>query len=96
MSSIRREYTGGLRLWKNDDIVPRPDDVFQERLYCIRWIEESNDESGKINKRQHYMGPTAADLEREERVLALLQERFDAWQEQGYIPSMTIEPGRTV
>jgi len=93
MSSIRREYTGGLRLWKNDDIVPRPDDVFQERLYCIRWIEESNDESGKINKRQHYMGPTAADLEREERVLALLQERFDAWQEQGYIPSMTIEPG---
>jgi adenine-specific DNA methylase len=26
-----------LRLWENDDLVPRPDDVFQERLYCIRW-----------------------------------------------------------
>jgi len=27
----------GLRLWENEDIVPRPDDVFQERLYCVRW-----------------------------------------------------------
>ena len=27
----------GLRLWKKDDVVPRPKDVFQERLYCIRW-----------------------------------------------------------
>ncbi len=29
----------GLRLWENDDITPRPDDVFQERLYCIRYVE---------------------------------------------------------
>lgn len=28
----------GLRRWTIDDIVPRPGDVFQERLYCIRWI----------------------------------------------------------
>ena len=28
---------GGLRRWENDDLVPHPDDVFQERLYCIRW-----------------------------------------------------------
>ena len=27
----------GLRQWENDDLVPRPDDVFQERLYCVRW-----------------------------------------------------------
>ena len=36
----RRDYGGrgyGLRLWENDDLVPRPDDVFQERLYCVRW-----------------------------------------------------------
>ncbi|MBS0618843.1 MAG: DUF1156 domain-containing protein, partial [Spirochaetes bacterium] len=38
MSIIRRENQGGLRLWENEDIVPRPDDVFQERLYCIRWV----------------------------------------------------------
>ena len=27
----------GLRRWENDDLVPRKDDVFQERLYCVRW-----------------------------------------------------------
>lgn len=40
MSMIRRENEGGLRMWENDDIVPRPDDVYQERLYCIRWVHE--------------------------------------------------------
>ncbi len=35
MEVIRRH----LRLWEKEDIVPRPDDVFQERLYAIRWVE---------------------------------------------------------
>ena len=43
MAAIRGDRRGsddpgiGLRLWQNDDLVPRPDDVFQERLYCVRW-----------------------------------------------------------
>ncbi|WP_206171444.1 hypothetical protein [Thiorhodococcus mannitoliphagus] len=43
MSMIRGDRRGeggceyGLRLWENADLVPRPGDVFQERLYCIRW-----------------------------------------------------------
>ena len=43
MSAIRGDQRSeggrgyGLRLWENDDLVPRPDDVFQERLYCVRW-----------------------------------------------------------
>lgn len=41
MSTIRREGQGGLRPWTNDDVVPRPDDVFQERLYCIRYVVPS-------------------------------------------------------
>lgn len=28
----------GLRLWDQQDIKPRQDDVYQERLFCIRWI----------------------------------------------------------
>ena len=28
----------GLRLWEADEWKPRPDDVYQERLYCIRWV----------------------------------------------------------
>lgn len=29
--------SSGLRRWENDDLVPGEADVFQERLYCIRW-----------------------------------------------------------
>jgi len=95
MQMIRgdRKETWGLRLWENTDLVPRPDDVFQERLYCIRWVETQEDESGKVQTHRYYRAPDEADLEREQRVLVLLQERFAQWQEQGYIPSRRIEPG---
>ena len=76
----------GLRLWKNDDIVPRPDDALQERLYCIRWVDPETGE-------KYYKAPTKADVEREQRVLSLVRERFADWQRKGYIPSRKIEPG---
>ncbi|ADU51935.1 protein of unknown function DUF1156 [Thermaerobacter marianensis DSM 12885] len=76
----------GLRPWENDDLVPRPDDVFQERLYCIRWVDPKTG-------RRHYRAPTAADLERERRVLELLRERFARWQARGFLPSRRIEGG---
>jgi hypothetical protein len=31
------ENAGGLRRWEKRDFMPRPDDLLQERLYCIRW-----------------------------------------------------------
>ena len=43
LAAIRGDRRGpggrgsGLRHWVNDDLVSRPDDVFQERLYCVRW-----------------------------------------------------------
>lgn len=99
----------GLRLWDNDDLVPKPNDVFQERLYCIRYVEtyyELNDGTevtlrpgdtpspgAKLLTRKHYVAPDTADLQQEARVLALLQDRFHEWQEKGYIPSKKIEPG---
>ena len=76
----------GLRLWENDDLVPRPGDVFGERLYCIRWVNPTTGE-------RCYLPPTPADLQREAQVLALLRERFAAWQQAGFIPSRRIEPG---
>ena len=81
-SQGRRIY--GLRMWENDDIVPRPDDVFQERLYCIRYVD--------ANGKRHYLAPDENDLQREEKVLTLLKERFHDWQERGYIPSKKIDP----
>jgi adenine-specific DNA methylase len=75
----------GLRRWTNEDIVPRPGDVFQERLYCIRWIDAQG------NRR--YAAPDQADIAREEKVLKLLRERFVDWQKEGFIPSKAIVPG---
>lgn len=118
----------GLRLWENDDLVPRPDDVFQERLYCIRYLETQYEatqslkavgwdyQKGDILKKEeaeglrnfsylveekflkkitvrHYVAPDEHDLARDAKVLTLLQERFDDWQQQGFIPSKKIERG---
>jgi len=75
----------GLREWEKHELVPRPDDVFQERLYCIMWIDENDD--------WYYAAPTEEDMEREKRVVELLSERFQEWQKKGYIPSDRIEDG---
>jgi len=76
----------GLRLWENKDFVPKPDDVFQERLYCIRWVDPETGE-------KCYRSPTTADLKREAEVLRLLKERFQDWQAKGFIPCRKIESG---
>jgi len=83
----------GLRRWEADEFIPRPDDVFQERLYCIRYEREYVDEKGNVKTERYYTAPTKEDLEREEKVVALLKERFFKWQEKGYIPSSRIEEG---
>jgi putative DNA methylase len=87
----------GLRQWTNEDIMPRPGDVFQERLYCIRWVKEVTEinAAGQTVTRnvRRYAAPDQADLAREAKVLELLRERFTAWQRQGFIPSKTIPEG---
>jgi len=123
MSMIRRENEGGLRMWENQDIVPRSDDVFQERLYCIRYVETSYEiqenkkwvtlnledypdlqekvnfklalQEGRIREQtyRYYQTPDAHDLKNEDKASKLLKERFQEWQEKGFIPSRKIEPG---
>jgi adenine-specific DNA methylase len=76
----------GLRRWTNDDVSPRSGDVFQERVYCIRWVKKVR-KNGKLKDVRRYAAPDAADLQREVRVQELLRERFAAWQRDGFIPS---------
>ncbi len=83
----------GLRKWEKHEFIPREDDVFQERLYAIRYVKEYIDEKGKLKTERYYTAPTKEDLDREKRVIDLLSERFNEWQEKGYIPSMKIEEG---
>lgn len=83
----------GLRKWQKYEFVPRPDDVFQERLYCIRYVHEYIDERGNTKTERYYVSPNEYDLERENKVIQLVSDRFKEWQEKGYIPSEQIEPG---
>lgn len=87
----------GLRMWANDDLVPRFDDVMQERLYCVRWAEQLpvKNSRGKVVPEliRHFCAVDEADLAREAKALAILGERFAQWQAKGYIPSTRIPRG---
>lgn len=83
----------GLRKWEKNEFIPREDDVFQERLYCIRYVEEYIDANGNIKTQRYYTSPIKEDLKREQKVNDLLLERLDKWQKEGYIPSSIIESG---
>lgn len=86
-STERLRGPQGFRLWDNEDVVPRADDVLGERLYCIRWYDPAT-------KQRYYRVPTERDLQREQKVLHLLAERFAGWQASGSLPSWRIEPGQ--
>ncbi len=83
----------GLRRWTNEDVLPRPSDVFQERLYCIRWVKTVILPDGRTQEIRRYAAPEPADLERESKVQELLRERFSEWQHEGFIPSRPIVTG---
>ncbi|MBP6741064.1 MAG: hypothetical protein KA146_13790, partial [Leptospiraceae bacterium] len=79
-----------LRFWEKEDFVPRPDDIYQERLYCIMWKRQKENA-----KREDFEFRTITkdDLVREEKVIAYVKEHLAEWQDKGYIPDMKIEPG---
>lgn len=89
------ENAGGLRRWVKSDFQPRPDDLLQERLYCIRWRQpDYEDERGRTRRGDLvYREPRIHDLENESMVVNLLEDVFSNWQDQGWIPSWRIEPG---
>ncbi|MFP4237138.1 MAG: anti-phage-associated DUF1156 domain-containing protein, partial [Desulfonatronovibrio sp.] len=80
-----------LRQWEKHDFKPRPDDIFQERLYCIQWI--TRESLKKSRKETYFASVTEEDMERERQVESIVQENLSTWQEQGLVPDMAIEPG---
>ena len=83
----------GLRKWNKNDYIPKSDDIFHERLYCVRFVCEYVDEAGNVKTKRLYKTVKREDLDREQKVISLLDERFLDWQENGYIPSNVIEEG---
>ncbi|MEJ6482712.1 anti-phage-associated DUF1156 domain-containing protein [Nostoc punctiforme UO1] len=80
-----------LRHWDKSDFMPRPDDIFQERLYAIQWIAKET----LYNSRQEtfFAAVTEDDLEREKKVEDIVRKNLTKWQEEGLVPDMPIEPG---
>lgn len=87
----------GLRLWDNSDLVPRPDDVLQERLYCVRWVETywtTNQRGERVQEtRRHFRSVDETDLDREARALERMRGQLLGWQSRGFVPSTRIPQG---
>ena len=72
--------------------MPRTNDIWQERLYCIQWMTKASlDKGGRVET--YFAGVTDADVARERRVEAIVRERLEHWQAQGLVPDMPIETG---
>ncbi|MBM63540.1 MAG: DNA methylase [Acidobacteria bacterium] len=100
VKEIRGDYRGEdgmnanrLRPWGQDDIRPRPDDIFQERLYAIQWMDGKDIKKGKGNPRTWFAAATPKDLAREIEVVQYVERHLAGWQRDGFVPDMKIEPG---
>ncbi len=80
-----------LRRWEKHDFKPRPDDLFQERLYAIQWITQKS--LNQSRQETFFASVTETDLERERQVEAIVAANLARWQEEGLVPDMVIEPG---
>jgi hypothetical protein len=74
-----------LRRWEKGDIVPRSEDVFQERLYALQWLTPEG--------RLLYTNAREEDLAREREVENLVSLSLADWQARGFVPDSRIEPG---
>jgi putative DNA methylase len=80
-----------LRLWEKSDFLPRPDDIFQERLYAIQWIRKET--LGESRQETFFAAVTKNDLARERYIEAIVRENLARWQDEGLVPDTRIEPG---
>ncbi|WP_211363945.1 anti-phage-associated DUF1156 domain-containing protein [Sphingobium limneticum] len=80
-----------LRRWNSDEIVPRADDIFGERLYCIQWATRDTLEAAR--QTVYYAAPCAEDMEREDLVQSTVEANLAGWRADGLVPDMPIEPG---
>ena len=80
----------GLRAWGRSEFEPRPDDVYQERLYCIKYERPATNGS---RPERYYRAPNERDLKNEEKVRRIVADSIAEWQEQGLVPNMAIERG---
>lgn len=97
ISTLRGDYKredgsngNRLRLWEKQDVRPRSDDVFQERLYCVQWMKPKK---GGSTFEYDFRRVSDEDLERERIVEDFVSTHLAEWQSSGWIPDSRIESG---
>ena len=100
ISAIRHDMVGkdgeviyGLRLWGEQEFEFRPEDVYHERLYAIRYEHLEYLPNGKMKSTRYYCAPSQKDLENEKVVHDLVAKNLGRWQKQGMIPKTEIKDG---
>lgn len=83
----------GLRKWGPGEFEPRPDDVYHERLYAIKYEHSELQPNGKTKTTRYYQAPDERDLANERKVHDLVAANFADWQTKGLVPNMGIESG---
>lgn len=75
----------GLRQWGKSEFDFREDDIYNERLYAIKYENKDG--------QRYYRAPNERDLANELNVKQIVLENIVSWQEQGLVPTMAIESG---
>ena len=79
-----------LRMWDKIEFMAQPDDLLQERLYCIQWTRPK----GKSKSEEYqFRAVTEDDLQRDRVVQHYVAEHLMEWQSKGWVPDMRIEVG---
>lgn len=97
ISTLRGDYqsqdgtvANRLRMWEKHDFKPRPDDILQERLYCVQWTRPKKRGKGVDYE---FRAVTPDDLNRESIVEEFVASNIVDWQAKGWTPDMRIEVG---
>jgi putative DNA methylase len=75
----------GLRQMQKCEYKPDPNDVFQDRLYAIRYLRQ--------NGSRYYRAPNNRDLKNEMVIDSIISHNLIDWQQKGLIPNSEIENG---
>lgn len=79
-----------LRQWNKAESIACPEDLLQERLYCIQWMRPKQKGKGF---QYEFRSVNAQDLKRESIVQDYVSEHLTEWQDKGWVPDMRIEVG---
>jgi putative DNA methylase len=79
-----------LRPWEQSEFMARPDDLLQDRLYCIQWTRPKK--KGRAYDYE-FRAVTEDDLSREIAIQKFMSQNLSSWQAKGWVPDMRIEIG---